>query len=49
MPVLQKNALTHIKEYALITVGILLFVVGWSLFLLPNNLIRNWSRVKMWS
>ena len=39
MPVLQKNALTHIKEYALITVGILLFVIGWSLFLLPNNLI----------
>ena len=39
MPVLQKNALTHIKEYALITVGILIFVIGWSLFLLPNNLI----------
>ncbi|MBQ9548319.1 MAG: YitT family protein [Bacteroidales bacterium] len=39
MAVLQKTALTHVKEYSLITLGILLFVLGWSLFLLPNNLI----------
>ena len=31
--------LRFIKEYGLITLGILLFVVGWSTFLLPNNLI----------
>jgi len=28
-----------IKEYALITLGLLLYVTAWSVFLLPNNLI----------
>lgn len=35
----MKKILITIKEYALITLGILLFVLGWSIFLLPNNLI----------
>ncbi|MCQ2176519.1 MAG: YitT family protein [Bacteroidales bacterium] len=35
----MKKILVTIKEYALITLGILLFVLGWSIFLLPNNLI----------
>ena len=35
----MKKILVTIKEYALIALGILLFVLGWSIFLLPNNLI----------
>lgn len=35
----MKKILITIKEYALIALGILLFVLGWSIFLLPNNLI----------
>lgn len=35
----MKKFLLTVKEYSLITLGILLFVVGWSVFLLPNNLI----------
>lgn len=35
----MKKFLIAIKEYSLITLGIMLFVVGWSIFLLPNNLI----------
>lgn len=35
----MKKVLIKIKEYSLITLGILLFVLGWSIFLLPNNLI----------
>lgn len=34
-----KKILVKIKEYVMITVGILLFVGGWSTFLVPNNLI----------
>lgn len=34
-----KKALTFIKEYALITLGILIYVLGWDVFLIPNNLI----------
>lgn len=39
MAFLQKNLLTHIKEWLLVTLGILIYVSGWSLFLIPNNLI----------
>lgn len=28
-----------IKEYALITLGLLIYVLGWSIFLVPNNLV----------
>ena len=35
----MKQFLIKIKEYSLITLGILMFVLGWSVFLLPNNLI----------
>ena len=35
----SKKALTAVKEYSLITVGIALYVLGWSIFLVPNNLI----------
>ena len=35
----NKSAWTFIKEYAIITLGIFLYVMGWSLFLLPNNLV----------
>ena len=39
MPILQKNLFTHIKEWLLVTVGILIYVMSWSVFLIPNNLI----------
>lgn len=35
----KQSILRGLKEYALITFGILLYVTGWSIFLVPNNLI----------
>ena len=37
--VLEKTFWTHVKEWALITLGILMYVTGWALFLIPNNLV----------
>lgn len=34
-----KKILLTAKEYLLVTLGILLYVIGWSLFLVPNNLV----------
>jgi len=35
-----KTTLGHtIRDYAMVTFGILLFVLGWSIFLVPNNLV----------
>ncbi len=39
MAILQKSALTMVKEWLLVTLGILIYVSAWSLFLIPNNLI----------
>ncbi len=36
---LQKSAFTVVKEWLLVTLGILIYVTGWSLFLIPNNLV----------
>ncbi len=36
---LQKTVLTQIKEWLLVTLGILIYVLGWVVFLIPNNLI----------
>lgn len=36
---LKKTTFTHIKECLLVTLGILIYVTGWSVFLIPNNLI----------
>lgn len=33
------KVLKVLKEYGIITLGLLLFVVGWSVFLVPNNLV----------
>ena len=38
---LKKNTWTIFKEYALTTLGMLCYVLGWSVFLLPNNLIAG--------
>ena len=35
----SKKSLVFFKEYLLITLGILLFVLGWTVFLVPNNLV----------
>ena len=39
MPQNKTNFLVFLKEYALIALGILLYVTGWNLFLIPNNLV----------
>ena len=39
MPELKKSFWTIVKEWALVTLGILIYVTGWSLFLIPNNLV----------
>ena len=39
MAVLKKSFWTIAKEWALVTLGILIYVTGWALFLMPNNLV----------
>ncbi len=39
MAVLKTSFLHTVKEYAIITLGILLYVLGWTIFLISNNLI----------
>ena len=36
---LNKSFLITFKEYVLITIGLLSYVLGWILFLVPNNMI----------
>lgn len=37
--VLNRSVVTWLKEYGLVTVGVISYALGWSIFLLPNNLI----------
>ena len=37
--ILKTSAATLVKEYALVTLGVVSYALGWSIFLLPNNLI----------
>lgn len=37
--ILKSSISTLIKEYALVTLGVISYALGWSIFLLPNNLI----------
>lgn len=37
--VLKSSLWTVFKEYALITLGVVSYALGWSIFLLPNNLV----------
>ena len=37
--VLNRSFATLLKEYGLVTVGVVSYALGWSIFLLPNNLI----------
>ena len=39
MAVVKKSFWTVAKEWALVTLGILIYVTGWALFLMPNNLV----------
>lgn len=39
MPLLKKSFWSVFKEYLILTIGISLYVVGWSVFLAPNNLV----------
>ena len=35
----EKSVLRHIRDYALLILGLLLYVLGWTVFLVPNNLV----------
>lgn len=37
--VLKKGLLTAVREYAMVTLGVVAYALGWTIFLLPNNLI----------
>lgn len=37
--ILKSSLGTLVKEYALVTLGVISYALGWSIFLLPNNLI----------
>ena len=37
--ILHRSWATLLKEYALVTVGVVSYALGWTIFLLPNNLI----------
>lgn len=39
MPNTGKKILSTIKDYAFLTLGLLLYVLGWTIFLVPNNLV----------
>ncbi len=39
MTVNKKQVISGIKEYMMLILGILLYVLGWTIFLVPNNLI----------
>ena len=36
--ILKSSLSTLVKEYALVTLGVMSYALGWSIFLLPNNL-----------
>ena len=37
--ILKSSVGTVVKEYALVTLGVVSYALGWTIFLLPNNLI----------
>ena len=37
--ILKTSFATLMKEYALITLGVISYALGWTIFLLPNNLV----------
>lgn len=37
--VLKSNVWTTLKEYGIMSLGLLLYALGWTMFLLPNNLV----------
>lgn len=37
--ILKSSLTTRLKEYALVTLGVVSYALGWTIFLLPNNLI----------
>lgn len=39
MALLKTSTVSAVKDYAIVSFGILLFVLGWSIFLVPNNLV----------
>ena len=39
MTLIKKNFWVGVKEYTLITLGVLMYVLGWIIFLVPNNMI----------
>ena len=38
-PLLKRNFLTTLKEYALVTLGVFIYVLSWTVFLVPHNFV----------
>ena len=47
----RSKVIVGIYDYVVITLGVILFVMAWQCFLLPNNMIDGglWSRVSPWT
>ena len=41
MSILKQNFWTYAKEYAILTLGLIIYTMGWTVFLMPNNLISG--------
>ena len=39
MPLKKKTIIHHVKDYSFLVLGLLLYVLGWTVFLVPNNLV----------
>ena len=39
MPPKEKSIFRQVKDYAILVLGLLLYVLGWTVFLVPNNLV----------
>ena len=37
--ILPQSFWTTLKEYGLVTLGVVSYAIGWTIFLLPNNLV----------
>lgn len=38
-PLLKKSAFSVVRDYAFVTAGILMYVIGWTIFLIPRQLV----------
>ncbi|MCF0174705.1 MAG: YitT family protein [Bacteroidales bacterium] len=41
MPIIKTSLAQRIREYLVMTLGVLVFVISWNIFILPNNLVGS--------